>query len=79
MTIASAHTAIVRTGGGETRDPSLPEGPRTVQVTISFEQSEKPEEHRGGLMRCFAAADGSFATVEEAEAFTGAEREAWER
>jgi hypothetical protein len=79
MPTVSTHTAIVRPGGViEIRDPALPEG-RTVQVTISFEESATPEEWRGGLMRFFGAARGSFATPEEADAFIRAERDAWER
>lgn len=79
MTTTSRHTVIVRPGGIiEIRDPSLPEG-RSVQVTVSFEEAEEQEEKRGGLMRFFGAARGSFATPEEADAFIRAERDAWER
>jgi hypothetical protein len=69
MTTTSTHTAIVRPGGVvEIQDPALPEG-RTVKVTVSFEEPEEPEEKRGGLMRFFGAAKGSFATPEEADDF----------
>ena len=79
MTTTSTHTAIVRPGGVvEIRDPTLPEG-RTVQVTVSLEEFQEPEEKRGGLMRFLGAAPGLYATPEEADAFIRAERDAWER
>lgn len=79
MTTTSTHTTTVRPGGViEIRDPALPEG-RTVRVTVTFEESEEPEEKRGGLMRFFGAAPGLYATPEEADAFIRAERDAWER
>ena len=44
MITTSTHTAIVRPGGViEIQDPTLPEG-RTVQVTVSYEESEERRE-----------------------------------
>ncbi len=79
MTSATRQIVIVKPGGViEIRDPQLPVGAvAEVIVLVDLPLAEMAEEAPVPLASLIGAAQGGFATPEEADTFINRERDEW--